>query len=170
MEKISHMCKCMVSRLTLPSTIVPSALDSKPLRAFSPVMAGVSSQMKYTDFKKIIYSISSQLKYEVKGLTESGITPNFHVANIANSNKQVYVLCSNDGNWAFSSFYESSECHLSFVDCDDFSKLLFSNYGIKSLSSKELASPFVNNSNIPESDISYWSPKTLGDSLFNWWD
>ena len=27
--------------LTLPSTIVPSALDSKPLRDFSPVMAGV---------------------------------------------------------------------------------------------------------------------------------
>ena len=28
-------------RITSPSTIVPSALDSKPLRAFSPVMAGV---------------------------------------------------------------------------------------------------------------------------------
>ena len=35
------MNKCI---LTLPSTIVPAALDSKPLRAFSPVMAGVSSQ------------------------------------------------------------------------------------------------------------------------------
>ena len=27
--------------ITSPSTIVPPALDSKPLRAFSPVMAGV---------------------------------------------------------------------------------------------------------------------------------
>ena len=30
--------------LTSPSTIVPPALDSKPLRAFSPVMAGVIQQ------------------------------------------------------------------------------------------------------------------------------
>ena len=33
--------------ITLPSTIAPPVLDSKPLRAFSPVMAGVRHKMEH---------------------------------------------------------------------------------------------------------------------------
>ena len=35
----------LMCHITSPSTIAPSVLDSKPLRAFSPVMAGVRSHL-----------------------------------------------------------------------------------------------------------------------------
>ena len=42
--------------ITSPSTIVPSALDSKPLRAFSPVMAGVRCKMPIKLFVLTIFT------------------------------------------------------------------------------------------------------------------
>ena len=131
--------------------------------------------MEFVNFKKAVYKIASQLNYEVQCFEAAGVTPNFHVAKISLPENEIYILCSIDGNWAYSNHFNTNDCHLNFIECDPFSYLLNSYLNISPLSVDQLNLPFnkqstIDLSNVSESDISYWSPKTLGDTLFNWWD
>ncbi len=126
--------------------------------------------MSFKVFKEIVYRICRELNYSVIQFYEADITPNFHTAHVRMNEKDLFVLCSHENHWAYSSFYSTSECRLEFLDVPNFSKLLFDYYDIQVHSTEELNSMFSNKYNCLESDIKYWKPRTEGDGLFNWWD
>lgn len=126
--------------------------------------------MSFKDFKNKIFTICSELNISVLKFYEANITPNFHVAHIKNKGINLFVLCSYDNHWAYSSFFSQTECRLDFIDFPEFSELLSNYYDIKPHKSVELYAPFTNRYNNLEFDIKYWKPQIEGDGLFNWWD
>lgn len=126
--------------------------------------------MIFKNFKKIVFNICRELNISVIRLYESGITPNFHTAHIRTNDIDLFVLCSYNNHWAYSSFFSETECRLTFVDFPEFSKLLIEFYDIQPHDSKELYNSFTNKYNQSKEDIKYWKPQTEGEGLFNWWD
>ncbi|MGV6860682.1 MAG: hypothetical protein ACWA41_02870 [Putridiphycobacter sp.] len=126
--------------------------------------------MSFVEFKHTVFTICNELNLTVTHFYPAGITPNFHVAHINNGALDLFVLCSQDNYWAYSSFYSQMECRLEFIDFPEFSELLFKYYDIKVLTKEELDCPFSNRYNLLEYDINYWKPQKEGDGLFNWWD
>jgi hypothetical protein len=126
--------------------------------------------MGIRDFRNKAYTICNELNVSVLKFYECGITPNFEVAHITKNNTNLFVLCSFENHWAYSSFFLQAECRLDFVDFPEFSELLSNYYNIEPYYSVELNEPFTNRYNNLESDVKYWKPQIEGDGLFNWWD
>ena len=124
--------------------------------------------MKFSEFKKIIFNICNGSNITIHSFYEAAVTPNFHAALLEYENKNIYLLCSYNGDWAFSNNLQYNE--LKFTNCSELSIKLKKMYGINVSTESELHEPFSSNEKISESDIKYWKPKTIGEGLFNWWD
>lgn len=121
-------------------------------------------------FKKVVHAAAVQLAGRVLAVHSPSVTPNFHAAEVALGDRTIFVLCSVDGNWAFSANYEPNRCKLSFVDFPPFAEILKSMFGIDPFTRAELAGEFRKQPFMSEADIKYWRPNTFGEALFNWWD
>lgn len=126
--------------------------------------------MSFKNFKNKVFTVSGELNYSVIKFHEGGITPNFHTAHIKKDDFNLFVLCSYDNHWAYSSFFSQTECRLDFVDFPEFSILLSQLFEITPHKSAELYATFTNKYNNSEYDIEYWMPRFEGDGIFNWWD
>ena len=126
--------------------------------------------MKLDQFKEIVFDVSRRLYIKVGKLDEPEVTPNFLSAELLLENKSIYVLCNENNEWAFSSFYDKNNCQLDFIDFEKFSSLLEEIYKVKTYKVEELNDSFEKKDYLLESDINYWKPVTLGEGIFNWWD
>ena len=127
--------------------------------------------MKLSVFKKIVHQIVRDANGEVIDVFAPGPTPNFFAANVSlQAHGSFAVLCSLEGNWAFSRPYDEGVCELSFVDCEPLASALRDAYEIDPISESALNQAFKKQSFHEDSDIRYWKPKSLGEGLFNWWD
>jgi len=124
--------------------------------------------MEFSDFKKIIFNICSESGASVISFSEAIETPNFHASFIEFQNNKIYILCSENNDWAFSTNLQYN--NLKFINCSELSVKLEKLYGIKAYTKNDLCGNFSENVKISEYDIKYWKPKTLGEGLFNWWD
>jgi len=126
--------------------------------------------MQPTEFKRIIFHVANEIEAKVESIFEPSTTPNFFAAELAKEGFHVFILCSNQSEWAFSRNYDENSCTLDFADFKDFSEIIESQFGYKPYSSTALNGPFEPRAYMLESDIKYWKPKSLGEALFNWWD
>lgn len=128
-------------------------------------------RMDLASFKKIVYGLAQQAGGKVDALYAPDVTPNFFAArlDLADSG-EVYVLCSMDGHWAFSSQFTEHECHLRFVDSPLLAGVLSRSFGVKPMLKQQLEGPYKRQPHHSEADIKYWAPETLGEGIFNWWD
>lgn len=126
--------------------------------------------MSFSAFKNKVFIICNELNCSVVGFHEGGVTPNFHAAHITSNDKNLFVLCSYENQWAYSKFFSENECRLEFIDFPEFSELLKQVFEITPRKSSELNSPFTNKYNNSEYNIKYWKPQSEGDAIFNWWD
>ena len=126
--------------------------------------------MRIEEFKQIIFDISQRLYLKVGIIDEPDFTPNFHIAEILGKEVAIYVLCNENREWAFSSFYEKHNWQLKFIDFENFSSLLNSIYNERIYKAEELNGPFQKKDYLTEDDILYWKPITLGEGVYNWWD
>lgn len=126
--------------------------------------------MKFSDFKKIVYSLEITKRVKVISISEAGITPNFHVAYIEEGASDFCILCSIHGEWAFSERITEFSCDLNFIDKVDLGIALKEGFGIIARNKKELDGSFILQEYMHESDVKYWAPKSLGLGMFNWWD
>lgn len=121
-------------------------------------------------FSTIVYELARQLGAAVLAIHRPSITPNFWAAELQRNGARFYVLCSDEGNWAFSRFFAPRECRLEFEDIPDAAELLQQLFGKTPLSKAELDAPLQTQPSTRARDLRYWKPATQGELLFNWWD
>ena len=126
--------------------------------------------MTFQKFKHIIYNFSIANRLNILSFSESSTSKNFHSCKIIIDSNEIYILCSTEDDWAITDSLDMSVCEIDFVNNYLFSDYLLKNYNIEVLIKSELDKPFLNNPNLNQSDVNYWNPKTVGESLFNWWD
>ena len=127
--------------------------------------------MDFASYKRIVHCSAQQVAAQVVETHAPGSAPNFYVARIVlPDGATVFVLCSNEGNWAFSNEFVENECRLQFVDCPSFANVLGALYGITPLLKAELEGKFRKQPFNSAEEIRYWKPKTVGEGIFNWWD
>lgn len=80
--------------------------------------------MQPAEFKRIIFHVAKEIEAKVEGIFEPSTTPNFFVAKLAKEGFHVFILCSNQSEWAFSRSYDESSCTLDFTDFKEFSEAI----------------------------------------------
>ncbi|MDD4964338.1 MAG: hypothetical protein PHI11_10530 [Gallionella sp.] len=129
---------------------------------------------KWVSFPHIAQAIGSAIGYRVGEVRDSKVTStNYSYVEYTGrfdyqENAKRYLLCSCDGYWAV-----CSDVGYVFVDCAEIAAKLKAFYGINVLSKAELDAEFQLLPDLPympESEIEFWKPKTMGEALFNWWD
>ena len=126
--------------------------------------------MDLSTFQKIVHEVARRAGGRVIQITEPEITPNFIAAQINLGNRSCHVLCSHDGEWAFSEAIEPALAPLRFTDCPALAHEMESLFGVTPHPRDALQAPFTSWPGLSDHDIRYWKPRTLGDALFNWWD
>lgn len=124
--------------------------------------------MDTSTFKQIIYSLSQQIGAQVVNIYPPQVTPNFIAAYLKLHQQDLYILCSENNDWAFCQQLQPFK--LQFIDMPDLAQTLHNLSNIQVYNTTKLNAPFVAQSWMSKHDINYWQPKTLGDALFNWWD
>jgi hypothetical protein len=126
--------------------------------------------MDFKNFSKTCHSLALEINGKILSLTKSGITPNFHSCNLLINFDNIYILCSNNNDWAFTKNFALNNQTINFCDQNNISQYLKSMHNIIPLTQIELNGPFKLRDYLDENDIKHWKPKTLGEGLFNWWD
>jgi len=85
--------------------------------------------MEFPTFKGFIYQVAQHEQAQVVDFHEAGITPNFHVGHLRKRGQDIFVLCSEEDEWAFSSAFEPQVCSLSFMDHPGLSMALSQLFG-----------------------------------------
>ena len=124
--------------------------------------------MDTNTFKQTIHALSQQIGAQVLHIHPPEITPNFIAAALKFKQQTVYVLCSENQDWAFCQQLQPFK--LQFIDMPDLAEILHNLTNIQVYNTTKLNTPFVAQSWMSKHDINYWQPQTLGDALFNWWD
>ncbi|WP_146164405.1 hypothetical protein [Agitococcus lubricus] len=96
------------------------------------------------------------------------VTPNFMSASLKIKQQTIYILCSDNQDWAFSQQLQPFK--LQFIDHPLLANMLHHLAHIQVYCTSQLNAPFVAQSWMSKHDINYWKPQTLGEALFNWWD
>ncbi|WP_375753771.1 hypothetical protein [Vibrio sp. HN007] len=126
--------------------------------------------MIISEFKKILFSSFVGTNWKITEFWEPKVTPNFYAAKLENGDSSVVILCSDEGDWALADGYEPSRSDLKFVDQAFVAEKLRETYGVLVMDAGTLDSPFKNSSRLCQYDVKHWKPRTVGESLFNWWD
>ncbi|GAA5444352.1 hypothetical protein Misp06_02538 [Microbulbifer sp. NBRC 101763] len=126
--------------------------------------------MEVSIFKKVLYGIAPEVGASLGKVISPEVIPNFLACQIETRKFSLYILCSENNDWAFVEDYDPESCELIFINNELISSKLKDIYNIKTLTKEELNLPFKATNSMLESDIKYWRPKTMGEGLFNWWD
>lgn len=124
--------------------------------------------MDRSNFQQTIYRLSQYLGADVMEIHLPEVTPNFMSASLKIKQQTVYVLCSDNQDWAFSQQLQPFK--LQFIDHPLLANMLHNLANIQVYCTSQLNAPFVAQSWMSKHDINYWKPQTLGEALFNWWD
>ncbi|TQV73900.1 hypothetical protein FLL45_13630 [Aliikangiella marina] len=126
--------------------------------------------MNTKEFKLVVYGISTELGSSPGQVIEPNVTPNFWACKLEHQLFNVFIICSENNEWALLDSYDPTKCELNFIDNEMISKALSSRFGIVLNLKKKLESDFIALPSMSENDIKYWRPKNLGEGIFNWWD
>ena len=96
--------------------------------------------MDTNTFKQTIYALSQQIGAQVLHIHPPEITPNFIAAALKFKQQTVYVLCSENQDWAF--FQQPQPFKLKFFDMPDLAKTLHNLTNIQVYSTTKLNTPF----------------------------
>jgi hypothetical protein len=112
-----------------------------------------------------------------------GVTPNFHQAILTYASRRVAVVCNRDAPILALALPRSldlttaRDCGpLTFVDMPDLAAALTDAgtalEGLRVLTRADLDGPILPAEwpDISSDDLRYWSPASLGEALFNYWD
>lgn len=124
--------------------------------------------MDRSNFQQTIYRLSQYVGADVMEIHLPEVTPNFMSASLKIKQQTVYVLCSDNQDWAFSQQLQPFK--LQFIDHPLLANALHNLANIQVYCTSQLNAPFVAQSWMSKHDINYWKPQTLGEALFNWWD
>ncbi len=124
--------------------------------------------MDTNTFKQTIYALSQRLGAQIIHIHLPEVTPNFIAASLNIKQQTVYILCSDNQDWAFSQQLQPFK--LQFIDHPLLANMLHNLANIQVYCTSQLNAPFVAQSWMSKHDINYWKPQTLGEALFNWWD
>lgn len=124
--------------------------------------------MDRSNFQQTIYRLSQYVGADVMEIHLPEVTPNFMSASLKIKQQTVYVLCSDNQDWAFSQQLQPFK--LQFIDHPLLANMLHNLANIQVYCTSQLNAPFVAQSWMSKHDINYWKPQTLGEALFNWWD
>ena len=140
------------------------------IRGESPTM------ISFRAFKTLVYQAASHLGARVDGMTESGVTPNFHAAVITVGEEQVQVLCNATCPIFALSEPSSDGCRtLVFIDRASIAESLV-RFGAPTVLTTSCLSPHLETADLAALDqseldqLKYWKPQTIGEVVFNWWD
>lgn len=124
--------------------------------------------MDRSNFQQTIYRLSQYVGADVMEIHLPEVTPNFIAASLNIKQQTVYILCSDNQDWAFSQQLQPFK--LQFIDHPLLANMLHNLANIQVYCTSQLNAPFVAQSWMSKHDINYWKPQTLGEALFNWWD
>ena len=124
--------------------------------------------MDRSNFQQTIYRLSQYVGADVMEIHLPEVTPNFIAASLNIKQQTVYILCSDNQDWAFSQQLQPFK--LQFIDHPLLANALHHLANIQVYCTSQLNAPFVAQSWMSKHDINYWKPQTLGEALFNWWD
>lgn len=124
--------------------------------------------MDRSNFQQTIYRLSQYVGADVMEIQLPEVTPNFMSASLKIKQQTIYILCSDNQDWAFSQQLQPFK--LQFIDHPLLANMLHNLANIQVYCTSQLNAPFVAQSWMSKHDINYWKPQTLGEALFNWWD
>jgi hypothetical protein len=129
------------------------------------------------EFKSIVYAVATPLGYAVQGVSERGVTPNFHSALLTNGDTPISILGhSTYPIFAFSEPLDLHSCEIRFVDSAPLTQqlvALFPNVAVATTAElvRNLTDIDLESLDAAEREqVKYWQPKTVGNAAFNWWD
>ncbi|HMP71514.1 MAG TPA: hypothetical protein PKA76_19365 [Pirellulaceae bacterium] len=129
------------------------------------------------DFRRLVHAVAASQDWTVASIANSGVTPNFHVAELESPNRSIFILGhSNYPIVAFAEEVSDTDQRLQFVDdpeiASDISRL-FPDVAIadaadlnRSITEDDLAQLAPTD----RKQVEYWKPRTVGQLAFNWWD
>ena len=106
--------------------------------------------MDTNTFKQTIYALSQQIGAQILQILPLEVTPNFIAAALKFKQQIIYVLCSENQDWAF--FQQPQPFKLKFFDMPDLAKTLH------------------NLTNIQVYSTTNSTPPSKYNHSFNWWD
>ena len=96
--------------------------------------------MDTNTFKQTLYALSQQLSAQILQIHPPEIIPNFIAAALKFKQQIIYVLCSENQDWAF--FQQPQPFKLKFFDMPDLAKTLHNLTNIQVYSTTKLNTPF----------------------------
>ncbi len=134
-------------------------------------------EFTFVDFKGVVYAVAAPLHLNVTNVTERGITPNFHFANLAGREISVSIL--GHSIFPICAFAEPAPASLQdirFVDCPDIARSITDMFPYVATPTAEELNRKQTDSDLrvlgaaERDQIQYWKPQTVGELAFNWWD
>lgn len=119
--------------------------------------------MDTNTFKQTIYALSQQIGAQALHIHPPEVTPNFIIASLKIKQPTVYILCSDNQDWAFSQQLQPFK--LQFIDNPLLANMLHNLANIQVYCTTQLNTPFVAQSWMSKHDINYWKPQTLGEAI-----
>ena len=131
--------------------------------------------LTFAEFSQMAHSIAGLARVKIVQLIESGVTPNFHLANVRTPGGSFAMLGhSAIPLVAFAKPLES--CEIEFLDCDVISSSMAAFFPhIHVATREELTRNIVEDdlkqlARVERAQVNYWKPRTVGELAFNWWD
>ncbi len=134
-------------------------------------------RFSFEEFQSVVHAAAVALRMSIANSKPCGITPNFHRAQLNDSQSSTQVLGHSIYPLiAFAELASEQTCQLRFLDCPRIAatiQTLFPNLIIASLF--ELSQPIAESDfelldDVERKQIRYWKPATIGQVVFNWWD
>ena len=138
---------------------------------------GAIPEFTLAEFKRIVYTVASNLRLDMSTIIERSVTPNFHRAQLDGSD--ISILMLGHSTYPLIAFAEPTDqnvCQLRFVDCTRIAKELQNLFpGVTIADSGELTRKVTETDierldDVERKQIQYWKPTTVGEVAFNWWD
>jgi hypothetical protein len=134
-------------------------------------------EFPFAEFKRMAYACAIPCGYNVTGLLQRGVTPNFHTATLESPNECVQMLGhSTFPIFAFTEPREEYSCELTFRDVATIARLLIQMFPDVTIATLEDLSRPIVKTDLDQLDraeieqVKYWKPQTIGELAFNWWD
>jgi len=135
------------------------------------------SEFPLPKFQQIAFACAVRCGFTVAGLSERGVTPNFHSALLVRWDEKLLMLGHSIYRIiAFAEPHEDFSCELTFRDATDLRECLVEMYPEFTIASTTELSLGIQASDLQMLDraeveqVKYWKPRTVGELAFNWWD
>lgn len=129
------------------------------------------------EFKHLVHALALLQGSKIGSISECGITPNFHTAELQMEGTRLFVLGhSNFPVIAFVEQLNHDDQQLRFVDnlnvAGEISRLCPE---VEIGRTSDLSRLITNDdlavlTVVEQKQVAYWKPRTIGQLVFNWWD